>query len=67
MPLRERDAPGHERVLRRAVDERHALEDRRDHEERLGRHLVVRRLDRAQEVCYRTEPQYLRSDTFIYA
>ena len=50
VPLRERDAPGHERVLRRAVDERHALEDRRDHEERRGRHLVVQCLDRAQEV-----------------
>ena len=48
--LRKRDAPGHERVLRRAVDERCTLEDRRDGEEGRGRHLVVRCLDRVQEV-----------------
>ena len=32
--LSERNAPRHERVLWRAVDEWHALEDRRDREER---------------------------------
>ncbi len=50
VPLRERDAPGHERILRGAVDEWHALEDRRDCEERRGRHLFMRRLDCVQEV-----------------
>ena len=50
VPLRERDAPGHKRVLRGAVDEWHTLKDRSDCEERRGRHLFMRRLDRGQEV-----------------
>jgi hypothetical protein len=48
--LGELDAAGDKRVLRRAVDERDALEDRGNGKDRRGGDLVVRRFHRGEEV-----------------
>jgi hypothetical protein len=50
--LSQLDAPRDEGVMRSTVDERYALQDRRDGEERRGGYLIVRRLDRIQEVVH---------------